>query len=62
MKETADHIRIAGEFIRMANSGDDPEEEVFEAIFKEDNDNSDANIQSKKDSQEVAFSLEIRIT
>ncbi|MBS3787811.1 hypothetical protein KGY79_06390 [Candidatus Bipolaricaulota bacterium] len=61
MKETANHIRVAGEFIRTKNTEEDSEEEVFEAIFEGEDDSSGVNVESKKNSHEMAFSLEIRI-
>lgn len=62
MGEKSTHFRIAGEFFQIEDSEDDPEEEVFQAVFEGDNDSSEANFESEETSQGLAFSLEIKTT
>lgn len=62
MGEKSTHFRIAGEFLKIEDSEDDSEEEVFQAIFEEDNENSEASFESEETSQGLAFSLEIKTT
>lgn len=64
MEEKTYHLRIAGEFIGMENGKDDPEEEIFQAIFEEKNDEQqEANLESSKTTNRgLRFSLEVQST
>lgn len=62
MKEKTYRIKIAGEIIGVEDCEKDPEEEVFQAIFEENNEEHKADLETRKASQRLAFSLEIKTT
>lgn len=62
MEEKTYHFKFAGEIIRAEDCEEDPEEKIFQAIFEENNEDAKANLETKKASKGLAFSLEIKTT